>query len=325
MMNKNLYDFLSSNPPVVWYPFCENSHTTGYTPNVANGSDGSTLRAALLHYGGTGFDPGEICGGGRMVLINSVGSYLMTSSRPELQIQGDLTILFWHRIVDSVSYTTMTVCYSPTSNTLYRIIRDGAGNILMSHEYGSGTDTTVSTGIVFPWDDSINFLAIRRDATLLQYETRLNDSSFVSSISYPSNPTGGSESSLRIPVESGGPLQADGQYYSVMIFNNKLSDDSVNLIYNSGLPSANWFDYSGWDGSSGTGYVTYVPDLPIDRNLTLFSATGSGKNLHINSVNGLCTIFPAGGDNIDDSTDHKIVAGESVSLTDYTMGKWAIV
>lgn len=261
-MPDELFYFVNENPNLIaWYPFTEASHTTGYTPNVANQTDGSSLRLLLNSFGA-----GEYVGDGLLNIIDNQSGYLSSAVVPSLQISTDLTIILEHKIGDTaVGTRPLLLEYAPgeslATNIMYEIDRDVNGNITLKHEYGSGSDTVVASGVQIPRDSSSHFIAIRRDVTLNRYESKIDSSAFVN-VTYTNNPAGGSSGQLYIPISSA--PQANGEYRNVMIFNRKLTDSEVEIIRtNIGDPIASWFNYTDWTSSTGTGRVTYNHSAPI--------------------------------------------------------------
>lgn len=253
-MPEDLYNLVNENPNLIaWYPFMETSHTTGYTPNVANQADGSSLRLQLASFGA-----GEYAGGGLLNIVNGQSGYLVSAVVSALQISTDLTIILEYKMIDGAGTANMLIQYAPgaslATNAMYSLDRNASGNLYFRHEYGSGTVVTVTTTI--PIDDGANhFIAVRRDVSLLRYEAKIDTNAFAN-YTYATNPAGGTSTKLEIPTGAG-TGQTDGEYRNVMIFNKVLTDSEVEIIRTNRNLSASWFDYSNWNSSTGTGYVTY--------------------------------------------------------------------
>lgn len=259
-MPLDLYNQFSLNPPVAWYPFSElPAITSGYTPNVSNQADGGDLGLSL-----TSFQAGDSVGNGVFISLDGKTGYLRSGAKSSLQITDDLTILMWHKRIDKADDTWLMMCRQDTEvqadNITYSIKRYTAtGSLAFLHEYGSGVNVETDLGVIFPDDGSNHFLCVRRDTTAKNFSTRLDSSSFNTSANYSNNPDGGSNSDLQITIQFTGSATAqdDGEYSNVLIFDSLLSNDEVEVIYNSGLPSSDWFNYSNWDSVSGTGYVLW--------------------------------------------------------------------
>lgn len=264
MMTSDLYNLLSSKTSfVAWYPFCESPHTSGFTPNVANQLDGSGLRLTLNSFG-----TGEYCGSGLVRFINNVGTGWMTSTTTAsgLQIISSLTIIINHKTIDTdTSDLTLLTMWAngetTATNAPYFIYKRSTEYLGLLHEYGSGSNVDVSSGVKLLNNGSGQFIVVRRDNSLKQYQTKIDNSGFIN-VSYSDNPTGGTSTYLNIPGNDPGWYQLDGEYRNIMIFNEVLTDAEIQIIKDAGNPDASWFDYSNWNGS--VGYVTWIN--PAEEN-----------------------------------------------------------
>jgi hypothetical protein len=264
MMPQAIYDLMVSNPPVAWWPFCESIHASGFTPNCANPANPADLKLQLFN-----FITGEYCGNGLYYHKPNHNAFLRAlNADSRLQIHGDLTIVIQYKVIDTFPvtgtvYQTMLECFatgeSLATNNPYGFGRwKSNGTLHISHEYGSGSDQVVDTGISISQDSINHLLIIRRDSTLKRYEVSYDGAAF-SNLAYTNNPTGGSSNKFQLPGDKTqtGLDQVDGEYRNVMIFGRKLSNSEVQDIINSGLPNPSWFDFSGWNSNTGTGIISY--------------------------------------------------------------------
>lgn len=256
-----LYDLLKAKPPVAWYPFCEPTHTTGYTPNCSNETDGSTLKLAL-----TNLSTGESCGQGKLVTVDGPAGSVISDTRPELQLKNDITLIIYFKSLDTVSRRFLLLCTNgnPDSNATeannpnYCIAINNDNHLLCLHESGNGTEAvnTVDTGYIIPSTDTLSrTIVVKRDTLAKTYMASVNGSAF-SSGTYQFNPTGGTTCKLNIPLLAN--FQADGESRNVLIFNSQLSNSEIATILDAGNPAPCWFDYSNWNGVTGSGYVRWV-------------------------------------------------------------------
>lgn len=249
-MPESLYNFLSSKTSLVaWYPFCENIHTSGYTPNVGNQTDGSELKLSLSLFGS-----GEYVGSG-IARFNDGQNGFLTSSASGLQISGDLTIFYKCQLSGVVtSETEITMLqYSPgetpATNVLYQIKRDRpTGALNYSHEYNNGSDVSVNASSIFPNDGNYHTFALTRNTVLKTYNTYIDNSGVVS-VSYSNNPTGGGSTKFYLP--GSGVIQTNGLYKNLFIFNECLSSGEIQILKDAGDANTSWFDYSNWNNNSG--------------------------------------------------------------------------
>lgn len=281
-MTESLYNLLSSkNSFVAWYPFCEDIHTDGFTPNVANQSDGSTLRLTL-----TSFGVGEYVGSGIANFVDFQTGFLK-STGSSLRISGDITIIYQCVLAHANTSETEIVLlqYAPgeteSTNVLYEIRRNRlTGLLTYNHEYDNGKNVTVNASSFFPEDGNDHFFALTRDTATKNYNTYIDDSGVVS-VSYSNNPSGGTSTDFYFPAS--GLVQSNGSYRNVYIFNEVLTQQEIDIIRTAGNPDASWFDYSNWNGS--TGYVTWVyPSntnkfygIAINQRLSPYKAATSDK------------------------------------------------
>jgi hypothetical protein len=257
MMTQELYNLLSAKSSLVaWYPFCENTHTTGYTPNVADQLNGSNLRLTL-----DSFASGEYCGNGIAYFMPGPAGCLIAPVSSSLQISGDYTILFNYKVIDTsgVNESQLFHCWADgetlATNVLYEAWRTNVGKIWLKHEYDAGVNVEVDTLRGISYDSSSHFYCFRRNSTLKKYQARVDNGSF-SNVSYSNNANGGTVAYFRFPGQPISPReQSDGEYRNFMIFNQLLTDEEINIIHQAGYPEPDWFNYLKWNGTIG--YVTW--------------------------------------------------------------------
>ena len=251
----NIYDEVDLRG---WYPFNEAQRAIGYSPNCADITDGETGRLVLED-----FEAGEEINNNYLNIIDAKDGQAKSEIEATLQITGDITVIVWYKWIDGANRTGWIVYtgkFGPDaeeSNHLYTIDMTAASVIEILHEYGSGSNQWVVTNTTFPRDGNYHMLMVRRDTTAKTYEVSI-DNGTIDTLSYSNNPTGGSSSRTFVGgnVDDTARGQADGEYTDVLIIAEKLTDEQVSKIYYNGFSDTEWFDYSNWDGDTGTGYVT---------------------------------------------------------------------
>lgn len=253
-MPKNLSDLLKSKSLIFWTPFNEDNHHIGYTPNVANEGD-ATVNMAFLD---ENMNSNEGIVNGNLKLIDMQIGFVNVTTTAALKIIGDLTIVLRLRIIDPLTYNSGIISHSERTeaqadNFLYGAYILPDRRIIITHEYDAGQGVNVDTNTFWPNDGDYHMLMIRRNATLMQYEVSI-DNSTPAIGTYATSPNGGEDGKLWI---GGMTIKCDGEYPDCLIFDEILSNADIDIIYNAGKSKDEWFNYDNWD-NAGTGYVTWL-------------------------------------------------------------------
>jgi len=253
-----LNNYISRGTFPFWATFDEPAHSTGFSPNFATQVYSAINRIQLINFSGL-----ELVGDSSLLLIT--GETGRVEAAPihvyDLRITGDLTVIIWHKW-DGVPSSNgwMLDCSGNLSsgleadNILYGIQTTNPGNITIMHENGSGILTSQTTPVVFPRDSLTHMLMVRRNATLKQYDIRVDNGS-VYSFTYSDNPTGGSNATLSIGGKTA--PRAEGKYYDAYVFADLLSDSEIDTFYAYGYSDKTWFDTTAWNSISGSGHISW--------------------------------------------------------------------
>ena len=202
--------------------------------------------------------------------------YVHVTNCPEVQLSGDMTLMFDIRIKDSTDWDQLICLGSDTStlvinNDLFFIqTPPGGTNLIYSHEYGNGNTEQVmfTTQLIY---DAWTQVAIVRDATASMVHLYV-EGVLMESLPYVNQPQGGSNTELSFGKALGSSTgYLNSLLDNISIWNFALNDVAVN-VFAQCLPQGTESGIVGyWNFDEGSGII--VNDVVNGNDGILYGTT----------------------------------------------------
>lgn len=212
----------------------------GYWRLESDGTDSSSNEYDLTAVNAPSHTTGKF---GNCVDLESTSSQYYTiadASSPDLEIAGDLSVVFWVKPETSADMPFVCLAGSgedASDNILYFVRTDSSSKLQIVWEYGDGSNETVTTST----SDAITtgswqHIVVVRDVSENKVTFYIDGSS--EDVSYTNDATGGTDTDFFIGSFYGQAIVYDGLIDDVAVFDRVLTSNEVqNLVAGSFSPS----------------------------------------------------------------------------------------